>query len=168
MTATPSYHDERFWTRYLARRAAPCPNCRYDLRGGRSPACPECGHVASLHELRTQADPTEEQWHVSGAWALAAATLFGIVPGVTLVAMGTIRLFGGKSFLPELRDAIMAIGIGLVLSLGPAACLWLWRRGARRLHRWPELFKWLLVLLACAMALFCAMTAVGTIALLGA
>ena len=163
-----SFHDERFWTRYLARRAALCPACGYNLRGGRSPTCPECGRVTSLSELRQHADPTEEQWHMSGAWALSAAALFALIPGATLTILGAASLLGHRmTAISTPNEATFAVLFGLALTMVPVTLLWLWRRWARRMHRWPEFFKWTLVFFSTALALFCAMCALGTIALMG-
>jgi YcxB-like protein len=38
--------------RFLKDRDLPCPNCRYNLRGCASTACPECGAPLTLQQLR--------------------------------------------------------------------------------------------------------------------
>ena len=35
--------NARFLAAYLADHGAKCPNCRFELRGLKSPVCPECG-----------------------------------------------------------------------------------------------------------------------------
>lgn len=130
--------------------------------------CPECGHVTSLAELRLQADPIEEQWHMSGAWALSAATILGLIPGVTLTALAATALAGHRTgVLAGLSEPMVALGVGLAIAAGPYALLLLWRRGARRVHRLPEVVKWTLVFFASALALAGAMGTLATIALVG-
>jgi hypothetical protein len=38
---------------YLSEQDAACPSCRYNLRGVRAAACPECGRALRLHELQS-------------------------------------------------------------------------------------------------------------------
>jgi len=45
-------HAERL-TRYLADRDRACPRCKYNLRGMRGEACPECGESIRLESLVT-------------------------------------------------------------------------------------------------------------------
>lgn len=41
---------------YLADRDEPCPKCRYNLRGTTAGACPECGWVISIQQLKERAE----------------------------------------------------------------------------------------------------------------
>lgn len=178
----PQTTDERYWSRYLARRDVTCPACGYSLRGGRSPVCAECGHVASLRELRLRQDPTGESWYLSGGWALAAACVMGCVPGLTFIVIGSLAALGidggarvqaslgasaARGSWAQVGTGLTAVGVGALVVGLPLVMTWVWPRAAVRLQGWHETLRWFLVTVFVGAAAFNALLTLAVLAGLG-
>lgn len=80
--------DERMLLDWLRQRDAPCPVCRYNVRGVVEPVCPECGAELQL----AVASPRTE----TGPWLLAIVS-FALAlgfDGVLLLVLGGMLVFG--------------------------------------------------------------------------
>lgn len=170
MLQEPGTHDEAFWTRYFRRVGAICPHCRYAMQGCRAPICPECGRVSTLAELRLAEDPSVESWYTSGAWAIMAACVLGLAPGLVAIAFGVLamfRMFEGSGSGALDREAAVLLVVGTMTVLGLPAVAWAWKRSVRTVARWPMLIRWVIVGLFVLMAMAAAMGLLGTIAIIG-
>lgn len=170
MLNEPALHDEAFWTRFFRRVGACCPHCRYNMQGSRSPICPECGRISTLAELRHAEDPSVESWYTSGAWAIMAACVLGLAPGLVALAFGLLGLLGmldgapTRVFGTESAALLMLGGFAVIV---PPALAWAWKRGVRTIARWPLLLRWMIVALFVLLAVAGAMALLGTIAIAG-
>lgn len=147
----PDAYDEEFWSHYLAARHTPCPACGYDLRGGRSAACPECGHITSLSELRRCADPSEEGWYVVGGWGLTTAALAGLAPAGVAVCFGVVVLLNGERLGAVSGGVMLLVGL-LVIATPLLAARW-WERRAGHLRAKSGALRIALVLVWWTLAL---------------
>lgn len=167
MLDEPDMHDEAFWTRYLRRQSVVCPKCRYSLTGGRSPICPECAHIATLHELRLTEDPTIEQWYTSGAWALTSATVLGFIPGVVLAAFSIGKLFDQSTFVATRSDAVFLLIASMLMLIVLPALAFAWRRYVLVIARLPAFLRWLIVGVCTAMAVAVGLGILAVLAVVG-
>jgi hypothetical protein len=103
--------DVAILSEFLRHRDIPCPSCRYNLRGLRRGACPECGAPLSLHVGTPRIA-------ISG-WLLAL--LASAVPfGFALVLLG-LAIFGALvqvAWLPGDWNALPVIAVAAALSAG--------------------------------------------------
>jgi len=100
---------------FLARFDEPCPACRYNLRGLRSTACPECGESLELHVNLVYPQLGLLVATVGGYWATLGAS------GALLVGMGVFSAAygGGPGSVWLWVTPIVVFG----LALGPAVML---------------------------------------------
>ena len=106
--------DDEALIKFLAARDVPCPLCQYNLRGLRSPRCPECGR-----ELRLTvglSEPPLKAWIVVAACAWLSAGL-GLLFVLLII----------KSGLPPRR---MGLAITYFIATIPAAVFVTVRRRA--------------------------------------
>lgn len=168
MVDEPSSHDEAFWGRYFRRGSAVCPHCRYNMHGNKTPVCPECGKISTLAELRHAEDPSVESWYTSGAWAIMAACLLGLVPGFIGLSLGVLTLSGMMPGTHALKaDAAVLVVAGLFAVIVLPTSAWAWKRGVRTVSRWPMLLRWAIVGVFVLFAMIGAMALLASIALVG-
>lgn len=126
--------------------------------------------MSTLAELRLAEDPSVESWYTSGAWAIMAACVLGLAPGLVAIAFGVLamfRMFEGSGSGALDREAAVLLIIGAITVLGLPVVAWGWKRGVRTVARWPLLIRWVIVGLFLLMAMGAAMGLLGTIAVIG-
>jgi len=72
---------------YLATHDAPCPECKYNLRGLRGDSCPERGFGLALQLNSGDESPRGMFWFVGGVWSFLGVAALNLALIVTIVAM---------------------------------------------------------------------------------
>jgi len=124
-----SNSDDAFLCDWLAARDAPCPNCRYTLRGLKVPRCPECGQSLVLR--------------VGLEYPRAAALITGVAGLASGLGFHTMVLIWGLSQRATGREFI-PLYLGVITC---AALLSIWVRAGRRIRSLSAQVRWGLAIL---------------------
>lgn len=121
--------DAGFLAAWLAERDAPCPNCRYVLRGLTATHCPECGLALVL---RVGLEKPRQALLVLGVTGLASGLGFHALVLLWGVSQGA----PGSDLVPLVLGALTC-----------GALLPVWTCSARHLRRVQSGIRWLWALL---------------------
>jgi len=94
-------------TAYLATHDAPCPGCKYNLRGIQQPQCPECGRVLTLEELLA---PSLRSINAM-ADVVSFLMAFPFIVVATLICIFGIDLGPSRMWLPLAAAALISATI---------------------------------------------------------
>jgi hypothetical protein len=124
--------------RYLAEHDAPCPVCRYNLRGCTSPTCPECGEPLALSLGGTG---TNALWYLASvlfaAYVLTSFTLSLLTSATQFAVLGGV--IGQPVWVVGLALGVVKVLIGAALLGGVLVA----RRRRWRLRR----IRWLILMI---------------------
>lgn len=131
---TEASHHAASLAAFLADRDVECPSCGYQLRGVNSTACPECGRVLRINDLRSS-QVVLKKWVLP---ALIAVIALALVPFAVWMAR-SIDSAGTQDKLYMVLSLAIRVAV-----LGVPALIWFnstrqrwarWRCGAF-VHRW--------------------------------
>ena len=91
---------------YLATHDAPCPGCKYNLRGLRGDSCPECGFGLTLRLYSGNESLGGLYWFVGGVWSFLGVAIYNVALLITIIT------FYGY-FMPWFWWLLPASGFGL-------------------------------------------------------